>query len=87
MRFAADKEIPYAWKKLDRKMELANPNGSFATELKDPLTDENIPSIGDIQLFWEFMNFRYFDKEYSGYTEDWERRFPRLAIWYELDQV
>ena len=33
MRFAADKEIPYAWKKLNRKMELANPNGSFATKL------------------------------------------------------
>ena len=61
---------------------LTNPNGVYLTKLGCPSSGHNIPSIADIQLIHEFLDYKYFAKGELDQL-NWKEMYPRIAKWHD----
>lgn len=69
------------FKKLDRRVNMMNPDGTFLTKHVCPETGKNMPSIADIQLYNEFVDFKYLKYGELDHFK-WQELYPRLYKWH-----
>ena len=81
IKLSFEKTIPYMFKKLDRRVNMMNPDGTFLTRHVCPENGKNMPSIADIQLYNEFVDFKYLKYGELDHFK-WQELYPRLNKWH-----